>query len=1638
MSDKGKDQVSQKIDEKNQEENNQGSQPVIPLDNSERDNMGTLQSAETNPEGDSPQPHSTSSSTDPHPHSTSSSTEPHPPTIESNASNTSQATTTPSTDIKQSESIIYTSKNTNSDRVQDDIADTPILPSDNDKGEVGNVRDTAQIQANTVDVQAKNIADTAKNTLDSDSAETERITERAKTMHTTIIPTKRVDHTSAESAADSNAVEAISVPGIYSSTSDSDPDSYSGSDTLSSGTESDSYASAKSMPGPESLQPSANVANEPSEVISDTKPYKMTNNIAPAEAIAGVSAEVSSDTKLAVSVAETVSTTATMDTLSADSVSTDTVSADTTDIELTDIEFADIPTDTTGQAVTSNATNNVSADTDITIVPAETAVEQTGTANATISAETATITVPAENIAVLAGNTPITMPAKSTTVPAETTTITVSEIAAPTRTATVTVPAETPTVTAEIAAPAETATVTVTAETTAVLPGKASTTVPAENATVPAEIITAVMPAEIATAAVSVPSHKTRGNANLNLPAAGNVEGIASLVHAPSATNTAPVRVTATTAASITEAEAEAAAFNILTGASLEGCASGGADSTSSSTQSITTASAEVKRPAGQGVRSRPDNSVRPSQYNGARPRPNTRMSNRSGTSAQVDSQRRSDTRNRRKRNTTRTVSQEDIREMKKAAQVFKSKVENIAKERRLKIGKVKAALSDVHKALTTCQNRLRNRTFNTSHCENDLDRAAQTVQTFLEKIRQCLNSHSGPSTELADRDDVYGLMNQAAGIAGDLRKKDGQQICLDARLGGVRAAEHSEAGLMENIATANAQCVTSQSATNADVTTENIPVSFAEKSDNPPPAGSNEESSSRDREECSYSSTASSILPSFVIDTEKVPRNKFQGKRFKYNQNYSIINLKITPGRPGQNTKISIYENVPGFYPSNRAQGNQNGFNGRNSGQSPRSNAPFPRQNRWRYDRAGTARRASVSSEYSHTSHRTPSLGDSNAFLQGTNSHMGPHNFFGVNLEEPDFGRKFFHYIHALYLFSHPGYVQFVQNDRFYTQQGHSALQALQYRNPPTPCQLQKEERAQTVEMYANENNQERNSELCTGQTVHRGGMSSSSDGNASEVCFDSDASEDSKKVSVENCLKTLTFEICRLQKYCATPPGSIEVFNREIKRIQEFSYREKLEDSEKAGIEKLTGKLNQVQESTAPCSGSEQDQCKDDEQTAAYSETDGLSKDARSSGTSSSNPSPHQRASAQQSADSNSPHNRQTSDHSDSVQLDRSGNRPSVIPTNRHIRRDSGNAYYGAERKETFRGYNVDVDVSLQRWPGKRKTRYCQQNNKESLTGHNSNYNRPWPPKNPYIDMEDNFQNPGNGDRAFPGRKSTVLRLGVALPRMANDKYLSNLNALVVLEKEGLLLALDLRNKYVKQYVMSEEEKEKPQFLRSGHESLLDTQPLFMCKLNENMVVVACKDRKLAVLKCVRSRNHPEYLLTIKCLRQYAGLAYLRDDVLACSSFSRRCVDIVHVKNEEIETTTIVNTHNYAPETLCYLPEIGQIVFLERSETEGLRLVGVTEAQEIKFREPFDPSVANSWNIARYQNNIVACCKTTNQFKLLTPGGKYLAEFNFKKGDINQPFGMYFDTKGRFYVANEGTQNNGVFPDIKAFVMR
>ena len=306
-------------------------------------------------------------------------------------------------------------------------------------------------------------------------------------------------------------------------------------------------------------------------------------------------------------------------------------------------------------------------------------------------------------------------------------------------------------------------------------------------------------------------------------------------------------------------------------------------------------------------------------------------------------------------------------------------------------------------------------------------------------------------------------------------------------------------------------------------------------------------------------------------------------------------------------------------------------------------------------------------------------------------------------------------------------------------------------------------------------------------------------------------------------------------------------------------------------------------------------------------------------------------------------------------------------------------------------------------------------------------------WPPKNPFLNPDNNLASVGIGNPAFYQLKPRVSQMAIVFPQMTSDKYLSGMNSLVFLEREGLLVALDLKNSFVKNFLIYESQKGKPKVVSAGSLNFTSCQPLFMSKLDSSSVIVARMQSRLTVVKCGRSLNQPEWVHDFKCMRQYSGMTYLKENVVVCSCFSQRRIDVVRIRGVEIETITRVEDLEYRPEVLCYMPTTKLLVFLEKSETDGSFLVGVTKGGDVKFNVPFDPKPENSWNITQCCDTIVACCKNTNQFRLIGSDGKNLADIDFPPHALDRPFGLVFDTKGRLYVANEGVPNNGIPPFTK-----
>ncbi|GFS10715.1 central repeat-containing protein [Elysia marginata] len=303
-----------------------------------------------------------------------------------------------------------------------------------------------------------------------------------------------------------------------------------------------------------------------------------------------------------------------------------------------------------------------------------------------------------------------------------------------------------------------------------------------------------------------------------------------------------------------------------------------------------------------------------------------------------------------------------------------------------------------------------------------------------------------------------------------------------------------------------------------------------------------------------------------------------------------------------------------------------------------------------------------------------------------------------------------------------------------------------------------------------------------------------------------------------------------------------------------------------------------------------------------------------------------------------------------------------------------------------------------------------------------------------NPYASMSD-------GDQSFQGGRSTAKQVAMAFPQMWSDKYLSGMISLIILEAEGLLISLDLKNSFLKRFLMYERQERQATQLKivgAGCLNLVGSQPLCACKLDGSTVAVARMGFKLALVKCVRS-NHPlqmERELTTK--RQYSGMAYLEDNVLICSCFSQKQIDVVTRRGSQIETNMIIKDPDMRPEVLCYIPE-GELIVAIVKGNNGSYLKGTSISGVNRFQTLIESNTENDWSVAHHGDVIVICCKNTNQFLQFTTNGELLGEINFQAHALDRPSSLTFDRKGRLFVANQGIPNNGIppftKPDIRGF---
>lgn len=272
--------------------------------------------------------------------------------------------------------------------------------------------------------------------------------------------------------------------------------------------------------------------------------------------------------------------------------------------------------------------------------------------------------------------------------------------------------------------------------------------------------------------------------------------------------------------------------------------------------------------------------------------------------------------------------------------------------------------------------------------------------------------------------------------------------------------------------------------------------------------------------------------------------------------------------------------------------------------------------------------------------------------------------------------------------------------------------------------------------------------------------------------------------------------------------------------------------------------------------------------------------------------------------------------------------------------------------------------------------------------------------------------------GPLMLPRIDSTITKQTTFDPHAQGDKRKTGVSAMVVLDNIGCLVIVDILNSCLKLYEISLGNSSSDVFKHSFVTRLELNRLYYMCKLSADTIVVSRDSNKLSLVRV--SKKRLEFLRDIDTESQYFGVAYVKENLIACCAYTDNRIDLVTIQDSKVQTSLLVSQRR-GPELIASLSKSGSILYLERVPNVAMRLVCLSLEGKEEFAVDLESTSTDVWNVAAIEDRIICSNKQTNTVCLFSDNGSLISNLVFPSGSVNCPFAMAFCNNGNLYIAND-----------------
>ncbi|KAH9490644.1 hypothetical protein Btru_052213 [Bulinus truncatus] len=270
----------------------------------------------------------------------------------------------------------------------------------------------------------------------------------------------------------------------------------------------------------------------------------------------------------------------------------------------------------------------------------------------------------------------------------------------------------------------------------------------------------------------------------------------------------------------------------------------------------------------------------------------------------------------------------------------------------------------------------------------------------------------------------------------------------------------------------------------------------------------------------------------------------------------------------------------------------------------------------------------------------------------------------------------------------------------------------------------------------------------------------------------------------------------------------------------------------------------------------------------------------------------------------------------------------------------------------------------------------------------------------------------------KKLPNNTCHVTKLSSLNPQAAGDKHRAGISSMVVLDYLGCLVLTDIINSCLKLYEISQHPPTN-EYVHSFVTRLELPRPYYMSKLNGDMLIISREGKKLSLVRVLKKRL--EFLRDITTEVQYYGVAYVKENIIACAAYIDNRIDLVNIQSNKVQASRLAE-RSRGPELVCSIYPNGSILYLERVPDTAVRMVCISQNSEVEFVVNLNSRASDVWNFTSIDDVIICSNKQSSEIQLFSNTGNLLGELKFPSCMINQPFAMAFCHNGNLYIANDG----------------